>query len=138
MAEVLAVAGLGDDVVGEHVGFFAAHAGADELFGGALSGEYDVVDFVEFRIGLADGDRAGEVGAVAVYDDAHIDDDGVSVLNRVVARLGVGHGAVGAGGYDRWERKAFGAEAAGLRLDLERDAAFRPAGLDALGDGEES
>ena len=52
----------------------------------------------------------------------------------MIARHGVWHGAMGAGGDNRRERETFGAEPLSLRLDLEGDAALGPAWLDALGD----
>ncbi len=55
-------------------------------------------------------------------------------LIDVVARLGVGHRAPGAGRDDGREGEALGAVLAGVLLDLPGDLLLGPAGLDRAGD----
>ena len=110
----------------------------DDLLCGALGRQDNVVDLAEFGVRFADDDRARKVRTVTVDDDSHVDDDPVSVCDRVVARLRVRHCAVRAGGDDRREREPFGAQAARFALDLESHPPLGPAGLDPLGDGSES
>src|SRR3990172_7102745 len=133
VAEVLAVARLGDDVVRQHVSLLAAHAGADKLLRRELRRQDDVVYLAEAGVLAAHSDRAGEVGAVAVHPYPHIDDDWLAGLYRAVAGLGVGHRPPGAGGGDRLEGEAVGAVLAGVAFDLPGDLELRPAGLDPPG-----
>ena len=134
VAEVFAVAGLGDDGGGDRVGLGAGHAGLDAFLGHGLGGEDGVVDALEPVVGLAEEEGAGEVGAVAVDDDAHVDDDAGALAKRDVARVGVGGGAPVAAGDDRAEGEVVGAVLHHVALDLPGELAFGHAGLDA-GDG---
>src|SRR5207253_1048472 len=61
--------------------------------------------------GLAGGEGAGAVGAVAVQLRSHVEDDELAATDRPLARLGVREGAVGTGGDDRREGR-LGAELA--------------------------
>ena len=137
VAEVVAVARLLDDIVGQHVRVLAGHALFDQLDRRLLRGEDDVVDLFKRVVGLAKEDRACQVGHVAVKGYAHVDDDAFVLLQLLVARGGVRHRAPGPAADDRIERDRVAAVLADVLLDLPGDLLLGPAGLDPLGDVRE-
>ena len=132
VAEVLAVAGLTDHGVGQHVRLLAGHPLFDEFGRGLLGGENDVVDLLELVVRLAQEDRAREVGDVAIERDAHIDDDALAALEGAVAREAVRHRCPRPAADDRREGDAVAAVLADVLLDLPGHLLFRPARLDPL------
>ncbi len=126
VAEVLAVAGLVDHLAGGGVDVFALLAGADRLERRLLGGEHGLVDAPAFLARIAGRVGAGAIGAVAVDLGAHVEDDQLAFGDDPVAGLGVGLGAVRAGGDDRVEGED---PAAGADVSLEGvgDGALGPA-----------
>src|SRR6476620_3944152 len=102
--ESLAVAGLVDDLAGGGVGVLPFDPGADRLQGRGLGAADDLVDRSALLAGVAGGEGAGAVRAVAVELGAHGEDDELAAADLALARLGVRQSAVGAGGDDRRER----------------------------------
>src|SRR5690606_24613481 len=99
--EVVAVAGLGDDVAGGGVDRLARDAGADGFAGGVLGTPQHLVVGGEVGRGLADAVHAGGVGAVAAgHLAADVDHDRLAGLDDPVGDVVVRAGAVGPGGDD--------------------------------------
>ena len=124
VAEVLAVAGGGDDLARDGVDLAPAGAGAHRGQRGLLSAEHQLVDLAVARVELAGRVGARAVRGVAVELGAPVDRDQRAGRDRDVARDGVRQRAVLAGGDDRRERRGLGAGLAHRDLEVERDVAL--------------
>ena len=106
-------------VAARRVDVAGADAGADRGEAGELGLEHEVVDPSLLVGRLADDERAGHVGVVAVDERADVDDHGVALDDRAPAGLVVrAGGVVRTAGDDRVVARAVGAEAAHAVLEL--------------------
>ena len=134
VAEVLAVARLGDDVDRHLVDVAADHARVDGGRAGLVGAADDVVDSALLGARLAHADGARHVGVVVVIPGAVVHDDEVALLDHVGARLGVRVGAVGPGGDDRTKGELVGAVGEHVVLQLHADLLLGEAGADEAAD----
>jgi hypothetical protein len=137
VAEVVAVAGFGDDVAGGFVDFFAVDAGFDGGDAGELSVEDHFVDFAHFCGDVAEEEAAGEVGAVAAEAGAPVEEHGHVGGELGVGGAVVGEGAVGTEADDGVEGGVEGAAFAHFVAEEAGDFVFGDAGLEGGFDGEE-
>src|SRR4029078_10004165 len=103
--ELVAVAGLGDELAGDRVDGLALGPGPHRVQGGALRAQDQVVDGARLVLDRAGGHRARAIRAVALVTRAPVDHDERTRGDLDVARLGVRERAVRAGGDDGGERR---------------------------------
>ena len=130
VAEVLAVAGLGDDVARGGVDLIAGDAGAGGGDTGKLRFEDDVVDVLHFVGSVADGDGSGHVGAVAMLEAAEVHGHEVALVDDLVAGDAMRHTGLFAGDDDGVEGVALAAVEQHAVHQLRRDLTLGHAGLD--------
>lgn len=137
VAEVLAVAVLGDVTAGDGVDFVGGFAGGEGRGGVEVGVEDDLVDLGDLGGPFVEREGAGHVAVVALVDGAPVDEDGFVGGDLVVGGAVVGEGAVGFGGDDGLETGL--AAAAGLHFgfDAGGDLEFGLAGLDRGEDGDQ-
>src|SRR5581483_9731987 len=103
VAEALALPLGRDDLARSRIYFSSRASGGHRRDAGQLCPQHQFVDLPRRLPGVAGGDRAGAVRAVAVELRAPIDHDEVPVADLDVTRHRVGPGPVGARGDDRLE-----------------------------------
>ncbi|CDN44894.1 hypothetical protein BN871_FX_00080 [Paenibacillus sp. P22] len=130
VAELVAVAMLGDDVAGQRVGLDAGHSRADVRQGVQLGFQHDLVNFAVLGRRLAYGDRAGQVRAVAVVQGAEVELHEFFAADDASARDSMRERRALAGGDDRVEAGRCRAAASHEDFHFKRDIGFLHAGLD--------
>ena len=134
VAELLAVAAVGDRLAGHGVDLACARAGVHGLERALLRGEHERVDLGGAAVERPGGKGPRAVRAVALDDAPEVDDHQRVGRNDLVARARVRKGAVGAAGDDDREGDALGASLDHVALELERDPALGPPRQSALGE----
>src|SRR6266511_1421800 len=127
VAELLAEAGRVDPPARGRVGGTAGDARTDGIQAGLLPLEADGIGLAQLVRERPGRERAGAVGAVAADRAAGVDDDGRLGRDPPVARMGMRHRAVLAGGDDGRERWLVGAELVEELLEPPGQLALRPA-----------
>lgn len=89
-----------------------------------------MVDLVHLLGHIAQRDRAGHIGAVAMVQAAEIHGDEIAVLQNALGRNAVRQAGVGAGDGDGVERRAFGAVFVEPVDQLRAQLLFRHARMD--------
>ena len=97
VAEVFAVAGVGNDLPGGTIDLLAGNAGLRGGDGGQLRLENGIVHVLHLVGGVAHGHGAGHVGAVAHIGRAKVHGDKVALLNDPFPGDAVGQAGIGAG-----------------------------------------
>ena len=116
--------GAPNGVARQRVGHNAGHPGPQAVLARLLRRQHRRVDLPKGLVGFAKHEGTRHVGAVAVDDASHINDDRFARLNRPVARAMVRHGTVRATRDDRRERQAGRARLAHVDFKLPRHLAF--------------
>src|SRR5215207_2538680 len=118
MAELLAVAGLSEELARDRVGVLAAHPTADLLLGPKLCAEDQVVDLAELVARGPNADRPRHVRAIPIDPGTDVDRDRLALLELPISRHGMGHRGIGPTGDDRRERRR---RAMILEVPVDRD-----------------
>ena len=134
VAEVRAVARVGDDLPGRAVDGLAGDAGLGGGDAGELGLEDRLVDQLHLVGGVTQGHGAGHVGAVVLVDHAEVHGDEVAGLELPLAGDAVGHGGVGAADNDGGEGQALGAQLVEAVDQLRGQLLLGHADLDPLAD----
>ena len=134
MLEVVAVAGVRDDLDGECLDVGADAAGLSSGGAGLVGETDDVVDLALLLGGLPHAHGAGHVGVVVVIASAVVHHDEVTLAHDRLARLGVRVGAVRARGDDGVERQGVRAVHEHVVLELGANLLLRETRLDEAAD----
>ena len=124
MDELVAVSGSGDDIAGEIIDLFPDHSTANTRQYGVLRVQHDIVNRLERESGIAEADRARQVGGVPLPERAHIDDNRLSREDLPRASRVMRSRGVRTGGDDRPESRSGRSEPAHGVLDASLQLDF--------------